>query len=212
VFPANSKKVEASFSAKLSRSPYSKVLLQGIQTCFKVFHSKHTILVVITILIQRQFQPLSLNGVLQDFAHFPLASPADTLRCSAPVSPADTLQYSAPASPADTLRCSAPVSPADTLQCSAPVSPADTLRCSAPVSPADTLRYSAPVSPADTLRCSAPVSGYSAILCTRESSRYAAMLCTRESAANCACKNEVRAPTKSGSSVHPSSASSVGRL
>jgi hypothetical protein len=188
VFPANSKKVEASFSAKLSRSPYSKVLLQGIQTCFKVFHSKHTILVVITILIQRQFQPLSLNGVLQDFAHFPLASPADTLRCSAPVSPADTLQYSAPASPADTLRCSAPVSPADTL------------------------RYSAPVSPADTLRCSAPVSGYSAILCTRESSRYAAMLCTRESAANCACKNEVRAPTKSGSSVHPSSASSVGRL
>ena len=188
VVPANSKKIEASFSAKLSRSPYSKVLLQGIQTCFKVFHSKHTILVVITILIQLQFQPLSLNGVLQDFAHFPLASPTDTLRCSAPVSPADT------------------------LQCSAPVSPADTLRCSAPVSPADTLRYSAPVSPADTLRCSAPVSGYSAILCTRESSRYAAMLCTRESAANCACKNEVRAPTKAGSSVHPSSASSVGRL
>ena len=111
MFPANSKKVEASFSAKLSRSPYSKVLLQGIQTCFKVFHSKHTILVVITILIQLQFQPLSLNGVLQDFAHFPLASPADTLRCSAPVSPADTLQYSAPASPADTLRCSAPASP-----------------------------------------------------------------------------------------------------
>ena len=123
MFPANSKKVEASFSAKLSRSPYSKVLLQGIQTCFRVFHSKHTILVVITILIQRQFQPLSLNGVLQDFAHFPLASPADTLRCSAPVSPADTLQYSAPASPADTLRCSAPVSPADTLRCSAPASP-----------------------------------------------------------------------------------------
>ena len=176
--PANSKRLEASFSYNLS-GPTSA--LNSIAAYLEVFHLLFRLInrasksiigglqdfeldlplshcalhrmhmnMLVCIQVTSLFTPTLVTPTL-DGAH----EPTSTVSNATPASPADsqaTVLYSVPASPADsqaTLRYSVPASPADSQA---------TLRYSVPASPADsqaTLRYSVLASP---LRFSFPAS------------------------------------------------------